>query len=64
MNAKFEIFKDIKGEYRFRLRAPNNEIIAQSEGYTTKQNCENGIIAIKNYASDADIIDLTKKFNS
>jgi len=45
---RFEIFKDQKGEYRFRLVAPNNEIIAVSEGYTTKQACLKGIEALKN----------------
>ncbi len=28
--AKFQIFKDRSGEYRWRLRADNNEIIADS----------------------------------
>ena len=58
-NAKFEIFKDHAGEYRFRLVAPNNEIIAASEGYTQKHNAQNGIDAIKRYASSAIVVDLT-----
>jgi len=40
---KFEIYKDIKGEYRFRLKAPNGEIIANGEGYTSKEHCLKGI---------------------
>ncbi|MCD0218109.1 DUF1508 domain-containing protein, partial [Enterobacter hormaechei subsp. steigerwaltii] len=32
----FEIYKDAKGEYRWRLKAANHEIIAQGEGYTSK----------------------------
>ena len=45
---KFQIFKDTKGEFRFRLYAKNGEIILRSsEGYTTKQNCQNGIVAVK-----------------
>ncbi|MGC9321554.1 MAG: YegP family protein [Kosmotogaceae bacterium] len=54
-NAKFEVYKDSKGEYRFRLKAPNGEIIAASEGYTSKQACLNGIDTIKKYALSADV---------
>jgi len=54
-NAKFEVYKDSKGEYRFRLEAPNGEIIAASEGYTSKQACLNGIDAIKKYALNANV---------
>ena len=32
-NPKFEMYKDKAGEYRFRLKARNGEIIAVSEGY-------------------------------
>lgn len=47
-NPKFQIFKDNVGEYRFRLKAKNGEIILQSsEGYTTKQNCQNGIASVQ-----------------
>lgn len=60
MAGKFEIFKDKAGEFRFRLRVlPSREIIAASEGYTTKQNCLNGIASIKKNAPDAAIDDLT-----
>ena len=33
---KFVIFKDTNGEWRFRLVAPNLEIISVSEGYKSK----------------------------
>ncbi len=56
--ARFEVFKDIAGDYRFRLKAPNGEIIATSEGYTTKQACLNGIEAVKKYAPNAPVVDL------
>jgi len=59
MAERFEVFKDSKGEYRFRLIAPNNEIIAVSEGYTTKDSCMEGIEAVRNYAPDAPVRDLT-----
>lgn len=47
-NPKFELFKDTKGEYRFRLRARNGEMVLHSsEGYTTKQGCQQGIASVK-----------------
>lgn len=57
MAAKFEVYKDGKGEYRFRLKASNGEIIAVGEGYKTKQGCLNGIESIKKNAPDAEIIE-------
>jgi|TARA_B100000315_G_C14136254_1_gene389284 hypothetical protein len=54
----FEVFFDVKGEYRFRLKAPNGEIIAASEGYTNKSGCLNGIRSIKENAPKAEIRDL------
>ncbi|MDH5689678.1 MAG: YegP family protein [Candidatus Bathyarchaeota archaeon] len=57
--AQFEIYKDAAGEYRFRLRAPNGEIIAASEGYTQKSSCKNGIASVKENAPSAIIQDLT-----
>lgn len=54
-NPKFEIYNDKAGEFRFRLKARNGEIIAVSEGYTTKDACENGIESVKKNAPDAEI---------
>ncbi|MEE9265033.1 MAG: DUF1508 domain-containing protein, partial [Vicinamibacteria bacterium] len=36
MAGQFEIFKDRRGEFRFRLRASNGEIVLASEGYRSK----------------------------
>ncbi|HPJ37014.1 MAG TPA: YegP family protein [Spirochaetota bacterium] len=57
MAAKFEVYKDGKGEYRFRLKASNGEIIAVGEGYKTKQGCLNGIESIKKNAPEAEIVE-------
>ncbi len=57
--AKFEIYKDKKGEFRWRLRADNNEIIASGEGYTSKAGCKNGIESVKRNAREAKVEDLT-----
>ena len=54
-HPKFEVYKDKAGEFRFRLKAKNGEIIAMSEGYTTKPSCENGIASVKKNAPDAEV---------
>ncbi|MBR3610179.1 MAG: YegP family protein [Oscillospiraceae bacterium] len=46
-NPKFEIYNDKAGEFRFRLKARNGEIILASEGYKTKASCENGIESVR-----------------
>ena len=54
-NPKFELYEDKGGEFRFRLKARNGQIIAVSEGYTTKAACENGIESVRKNASEATI---------
>jgi hypothetical protein len=45
--AKFEIYTDKKGEFRFRLKAANGQIILVSEGYKAKASCINGIESVR-----------------
>lgn len=52
MSGKFEIYKDIANEYRFRLKASNGQNILASEGYSDKAGCKNGIESVKKNASD------------
>ena len=59
VDAKFEINKDVAGEFRFKLVAVNGETIAVSEGYTTKDNVLNGIESVKQNAAEAVIEDKT-----
>lgn len=47
MPAVFEVYEDAKGEHRFRLKAPNGQVIASGESYATKAACLNGIEPIK-----------------
>ncbi len=56
---KFEIFKGKDGKYYFRLKAGNGEIIAQSEGYSSKQGAQDGIASVKMNAPIAPTVDLT-----
>ncbi|PQP18971.1 YegP family protein [Rhodococcus opacus] len=59
MTAKFELFKDTGGKFRFHLKAANGEIIAASQGYTSKAAAQNGIASIKDNAAAAPTEDLT-----
>jgi uncharacterized protein YegP (UPF0339 family) len=54
MSGVFEVYKDQKGEYRFRLKAPNGQIILQSEGYTSKAASMNGVESVKENAPKAE----------
>ena len=59
--AKFQVFKDAKGEFRWRLRAGNNEIIATSgEGYKAKADCQHGIELVKRDAPAAPVDEITE----
>ncbi|MCD7847137.1 MAG: YegP family protein [Oscillospiraceae bacterium] len=56
-NPKFEIYTDKAGEFRFRLKARNGEIIATGEGYKAKASCQNGIDSIRRNAPDAEVVE-------
>lgn len=53
-----EIYKDKKEEFRFRVKAKNNEIVAVSEGYVSKQGCRKGIDSLLDNISE--VKDLTE----
>lgn len=50
------MYTDKAGEFRFRLKAKNGQIIATGEGYKAKSGCKNGIESIRKNAPDADVI--------
>ena len=50
----FTIYQDSKKEWRWNLRAGNNEIIAQGEGYKNKKDCLNCIDLVR-ISADATI---------
>ena len=55
-NPKFEIYTDKAGEFRFRLKARNGEIILASEGYSSKPGVKNGIESVKKNAPEAETV--------
>jgi uncharacterized protein YegP (UPF0339 family) len=60
--AKFEVYKDRGGEYRWRLRTQNKNVIASSgQGYASKQACLDGIESVKKNAADAAVEQVEEK---
>ena len=55
-HPKFEVYTDKAGEFRFRLKARNGQIIAVGEGYKKKASCLNGIDSIKRNAPEATLV--------
>ena len=56
-HPKFEVYTDKAGEFRFRLKATNGQIIAVSEGYKAKASCLNGVESVKKNAPEAAIVE-------
>ena len=56
-HPKFEIYEDNAGEFRFRLKAGNGEVIAVSEGYKAKANCKNGVESVVKNAPEAEVVE-------
>lgn len=54
-NPKFEVYQDKAGEYRFRLKAANGQVIAVGEGYKAKAGCLNGIESVRKNAPEAEV---------
>jgi uncharacterized protein YegP (UPF0339 family) len=51
-------YKDAKGEWRWRLKASNGRILADSgEGYTTEQACKDDINRVKG-SSGAPVVEI------
>jgi len=57
MAAQFEIYKNKKGEFRWRLRAKNKQIIASGQAYKTKAGCKKGIEAVRKSSPVATLLE-------
>src|SRR6476661_9242219 len=57
--GKFELYKDASGNYRFRLKASNGQVIAVGEAYESKASALNGIESVRKNAGDAALDDQT-----
>ena len=65
MPGKFELYKDKKGEFRFRLKAANGQNILASEGYKSRASALKGIESVrKNSQNEARLVVKTAKSGS
>ncbi len=55
-HPKFEVYKDKAGEFRFRLKSTNGQVIAVGEGYKTLANCLKGVESVRKNSKDAPIV--------
>ncbi len=53
---KFEVYKDKAGEFRYRLKAANGQIIAVGESYKALASCLNGIESVRKNAAENNIV--------
>lgn len=60
MAGKFELYTDPAGKFRFRLKASNGQVIASSQGYTTKRSAVEGIESVKKHAAEAETVEVEK----
>ena len=58
MVAKYQVYKDVAGKFRFRLRAANNRIVVVSQAYEQHESALNGVKSIQNNCT-VGIEDLT-----
>jgi len=56
-HPKFEVYEYRNGDYRFRLKARNGELIGTGDRYKSKAGCQNGIDSIKKNAAEAIIVE-------
>jgi len=56
-HPKFEVYADKSGDFRFRLKAANGQIIGTGQGYSSKAGCMKGIESIKKNSVDAKIVE-------
>jgi uncharacterized protein YegP (UPF0339 family) len=58
--STFEVYKDASGQFRWRLKAANNKVVADSgESYVSKDKCLHGIEVVKSEAATAVVKDET-----
>lgn len=55
---KFEVYTDVAGGHRWRLKAGNGEIVAISESYTTRSAAKKSAENVKYWADSAAIVEI------
>lgn len=55
---RFELYKDSRGAFRWRLKSGNGRVVAtSSEGYATRANCRSSIDLVKRGAAGAEVVE-------
>lgn len=49
-----EIFPDAKGEWRFRVKGGNGEIVATGEGHGTPRDAERSLVTLRRILRDTN----------
>lgn len=55
---RFEMYKDSYGQYRWRLKAGNGEIIAQGEAYHNRQDCIDAVNLVMGTDRDTQFVEV------
>lgn len=59
-STKFEVYKDKKGHFRWKLLSRNGESVAEGgEGYTEKRGVMNAVKKLKEWAGTTEVMDKT-----
>lgn len=56
--VKFEVYQSRDDQYRWRLKASNGEVVAVSEGYTTKYNALRSAERVKVLAHQSVLVEI------
>ena len=60
MAGRFELWTDKGGDWRFNLKASNGQVIATSQGYSSKAGALNGIESVRTNAPGAPVVEIEK----
>ena len=60
MAGTFELWVDKGGDWRFNLKASNGQVIASSQGYSSKASALNGIESVRTNAPGAGVEEIEK----
>lgn len=55
---KFEVYMSRDLQYRWRLKAGNGEIVATSEGYTTRQSATHACERVRVISGSASVVQI------
>lgn len=54
----FEVYEDMAGKHRYRLKTANGEVIASSQAYTTRAGAQRATEVVQRAAKGAPIVDV------